>query len=224
MATALIGGMLARGRAPRRLPRRRAAAPSSASGSRRAFPASPCAPAATPRRSPAPTLVVLAVKPQQMRDAARALAPHLAAAAPPVVLSIAAGIRLRRPRALARRRVAARPRDAQHAGADRQGHQRRCTRRPASTPRAARSRAEVLEAGGELVWVDERERCSTRSPASRAAARRTCSTSSRRCEEAARELGFAPADARRLAYATFAGAVALAQGSDADRRRRCARR
>jgi pyrroline-5-carboxylate reductase len=32
-------------------------------------------------------------------------------------------------------------------------------------------------------------------------------------EEAARELGFAPAEARRLAYATFAGAMALAQAS-----------
>ena len=32
-------------------------------------------------------------------------------------------------------------------------------------------------------------------------------------EEAARDLGFAPADARRLAYATLAGAVALAQAS-----------
>jgi pyrroline-5-carboxylate reductase len=32
-------------------------------------------------------------------------------------------------------------------------------------------------------------------------------------EAAARDLGFAPADARKLAYATFAGAVALAQAS-----------
>ena len=32
-------------------------------------------------------------------------------------------------------------------------------------------------------------------------------------EAAARELGFEPTDARRLAYATFAGAVALAQAS-----------
>ena len=32
-------------------------------------------------------------------------------------------------------------------------------------------------------------------------------------EEAARDLGFAGADARRLAYATFAGAMALAQAS-----------
>ena len=34
-------------------------------------------------------------------------------------------------------------------------------------------------------------------------------------EEAARELGFAAADARQLAYATFAGAIALAQASPA---------
>ena len=48
-------------------------------------------------------LVVLAVKPQQMREAARALAPHLALASASVVLSIAAGIRLARSRALAAR-------------------------------------------------------------------------------------------------------------------------
>ena len=35
-------------------------------------------------------------------------------------------------------------------------------------------------------------------------------------EEAAQALGFARADARRLAYATFAGAVKLAQASDLD--------
>src|SRR5437763_1902929 len=35
-------------------------------------------------------------------------------------------------------------------------------------------------------------------------------------EQAARELGFSPADARRLAYATVSGAMMLAQKSDAD--------
>jgi len=35
-------------------------------------------------------------------------------------------------------------------------------------------------------------------------------------EEAARELGFTPDDARRLAYATFDGAVRLARASDID--------
>jgi len=33
-------------------------------------------------------------------------------------------------------------------------------------------------------------------------------------EQAARELGFSSTDARRLAYATFAGALKLAQSSD----------
>jgi pyrroline-5-carboxylate reductase len=33
-------------------------------------------------------------------------------------------------------------------------------------------------------------------------------------EQAARELGFGDADARKLAYATFAGAIRLAQASD----------
>jgi pyrroline-5-carboxylate reductase len=35
-------------------------------------------------------------------------------------------------------------------------------------------------------------------------------------EAAARELGFAPKEARQLAYATFDGALALAQSSDAE--------
>ena len=41
-------------------------------------------------------------------------------------------------------------------------------------------------------------------------------TSAHALEQAARELGFATADARRLAYATVAGAMTLAQQSDAD--------
>ena len=51
-------------------------------------------------------LIVLAVKPQQMRAAANALASHLPPSAPPVVLSIAAGIRLADLGALAGRAVA----------------------------------------------------------------------------------------------------------------------
>jgi pyrroline-5-carboxylate reductase len=35
-------------------------------------------------------------------------------------------------------------------------------------------------------------------------------------EDAARELGFAPAEARRLAYATFSGAIRLAEQSDSE--------
>ena len=54
-----------------------------------------------------------------------------------------------------------------------------------------------------------------RSPACRAAGPRTCSTSSRRSRRPRASSGFAPTDARRLAYATFAGAVELAQASDA---------
>ena len=43
-------------------------------------------------------------------------------------------------------------------------------------------------------------------------------------EQAARELGFAPADARKLAYATFAGADRARAGERRASRRRCARR
>ncbi len=93
MATALIGGMLARGavaadfRVVEPYPEARAKLAARFSGI--ALHA-----ACTREAIAGAALVVLAVKPQQMRDAARALAPHLASAPAAVVLSIAAGIRL----------------------------------------------------------------------------------------------------------------------------------
>ncbi len=64
----------------------------------------------------------MAVKPQQMRDAARQLSPFIGEV--PLVLTIAAGVRCADLGRLARRLPADRAGDAQHAGADRRRHQR----------------------------------------------------------------------------------------------------
>ena len=82
------------------------------------------------------------------------------AAAPPtrqaaVVLSIAAGIR---GADLARWLGGSAPRalHAEHAGADRPGHHRRCMRCRRSAPRRARAgRRASCEAVGQVVWVDD---------------------------------------------------------------------
>ena len=126
-------------------------------------------------------LVVLAVKPQQMREAARALAPHLAGAARRwCSRSLPASASPTCPAGWAA--TPARPGDAEHAGARRQGHLRRLRRRPPWTPRAARSPLPCSTPSARRSGSKTR-RCSTPSPASRAAAPRTCSTSSRRSRQ-----------------------------------------
>jgi pyrroline-5-carboxylate reductase len=159
-------------------------------------------------------LVVLAVKPQQMRQAAGALAPHLAGADPPMVLSIAAGIRL--------------------ADLERwlQGHERLVRAMP-NTPAlvgkgisgvfAAKSvdaagRAlvsAVLAAAGDQVWVENEAMIDAVTGVSGSGPAYVFYFLEA-LEAAARDLGFAPADARKLAYATFAGAMALAEASPAE--------
>ena len=93
MATALIGGMLARGGAVDEF---RVVEPLAEARARIAarFPGLALFGESAHDAVAGAALVVLAVKPQQMRQAANALAPHLAGADAPVVLSIAAGIRL----------------------------------------------------------------------------------------------------------------------------------
>ena len=91
-------------------------------------------------------IVVLAVKPQQMQDAARQLSPFIGVV--PLVLTIAAGVRCADLSALARGLRPDRPGDAEYAGADRRGHQRvvcdtagateRCRRRRGCSRRAAK--------------------------------------------------------------------------------------
>jgi pyrroline-5-carboxylate reductase len=153
-------------------------------------------------------VVVLAVKPQQMRAAAAELAPHVAAV--PVVLTIAAGVRcgdLARWLGGYRRIVRAMPNTPALVGAGISGLY--------ALPEAqahADAAARVLEACGEVFWC-ERERDLDTVNAVSGNGPAYVFYFLEALEQAARELGLAADDARRLAYATFAGSVALARQS-----------
>jgi len=209
MATALIGGLVARGRAaatfsvvePFAAQREKLAARFPGIGLHAGCDAAAVAGA---------ELVVLAVKPQQMRAAATALAPHVAGA-PAVVLSIAAGIRLAD---LGRwlgghpRLVRAMPNTPALVGKGVSG-----VFAPPTVDAAGRAlAAAVLEAGGEVIWVPDEPMLDAVTGVSGSGPAYVFYFLEA-LEQAARELGFADGDARKLAYATFAGAVALAQAS-----------
>ena len=210
MATALIGGMRARGHPAAEF---RVVEPVAGQRERLAarFPGIGLLPAIDARAADAAELIVFAVKPQQMRAAARALEPHLATAAPPVVLTIAAGIRLAdlaRWLGPAARLVRAMPNTPALIGRGISGVYAGPEVDPAGRALAGR----VLEAAGEVVWVAE-ERMLDAVTGVSGSGPAYVFYFLEACEEAAQQLGFAPAEARRLAYATFAGAIALAQGS-----------
>ena len=218
MATTFIGGMLARGAVPTDF---RVVEPSADARARLAaqFAGAALFGECTRDAIAGAALVVLAVKPQQMRDAALTLAPHLAGdPAPvvlsPVVLSIAAGIRL------------------PDLGRWLNGHERLVRAMP-NTPALigkgisgafaapsvdAGGRAlvsSVLAAAGEQIWVDNEAMLDAVTAVSGSGPAYVFYFLEA-LEAAARDLGFAPADARRLAYATFGGSIALAQASDAE--------
>jgi pyrroline-5-carboxylate reductase len=210
MATALIGGMLARGAAVNGF---RVVEPLAEARTRIAGRFSGIAVYGEPTREAVAgaALVVLAVKPQQMRQAAEALAPHLAGVAAPVVLSIAAGIRLAD---LGRwlhgysRLVRAMPNTPALVGKGISG-----AFAAASVDAAGRALvSSVLAAAGEQIWVESEAMLDAITGVSGSGPAYVFYFLES-LEAAARDLGFAPADARRLAYATFAGAVALAEAS-----------
>jgi pyrroline-5-carboxylate reductase len=209
MATALVGGLIARGRPAADF---RIVEPDAAQRTKLAgrFPGIGLHPEAEAAAFAGAGLVVLAVKPQQMRSAARALAPHVGASA--TVLTIAAGIRLAD---LARwldgcpRLVRAMPNTPALVG---QGISGACAL-PGVDAAGRAQAAAVLEAGGEVLWVDDEEMLDAITGVSGSGPAYVFYFLEA-LEEAARGLGFAPADARRLAYATFSGAMALAQASE----------
>lgn len=210
MAAALIGGMRARGAALAGL---RVVEPTAEARARLAasHPGLALFPETTRDAVAGAALVVLAVKPQQMRAAAQALAPHLAGSPAPVVLSIAAGIRLAD---LARwlgghgRLVRAMPNTPALVGKGISG-----IYAPPTVDAAGRAlAAAVLDAVGEQVWVDAEAMLDAVTGVSGSGPAYVFYFLEA-LEEAARDLGFSPQDARRLAYATFGGAMALAQAS-----------
>ena len=210
MATALIGGMRARGAAAADF---RVVEPNAEARARLAarHPGLALFAECTRDAVAGADLIVLAVKPQQMREAARALATRLAGAPPPVVVSIAAGIRVVD---LARwlggrgRLVRAMPNTPALVGKGIAG-----VFAAPDVDAAGRALAsKVLDAAGEQVWVDDEVMLDAVTGVSGSGPAYVFYFLEA-LEEAARDLGFAPADARRLAYATFSGAVALALAS-----------
>jgi pyrroline-5-carboxylate reductase len=157
-------------------------------------------------------VVVLAVKPQQMQAAATALAPHLDAAT--VVLSIAAGIRLA------------------DLGAWLGGHSRLVRAMPNTPALIGRgisgvyaapdvdaaghaAATAVLAAAGEVLWVDNEAMLDAVTGISGSGPAYVFYFLEAMMQ-AGRDLGFAPHHARKLAYATFTGALALAEASEAE--------
>jgi len=154
-------------------------------------------------------IAVLAVKPQQMRAAAEALAPY--AALVPVILTIAAGTRLADLSLWLggySRLVRAMPNTPALVGAGISG----LFASLAVDARNRRNVARVLEAVGQVIWCEREELLDAVTGVSGSGPAYVFYFLEG-LEEAARELGFNAADARTLAYATFAGAIELAQGS-----------
>ena len=209
MATALIGGLVGKGADHRDF---RIVEPARAQQDKLAarFPGIGIFGEATGGAVTGADLVVIAVKPQQMRDAARAVAAHLGDVG--LVMTIAAGVRIE---TLSReldgyaRIVRAMPNTPALVGAGITG-----VYAAAEVDDAGRALAtRALEAVGEVVWVAREDLLDGVTGVSASGAAYVYYFLEG-LEDAARDLGFGDADARRLAYATFAGAVRLAQSSD----------
>jgi pyrroline-5-carboxylate reductase len=209
MATALIGGLVGKGADAREF---RVVEPLVAQHEKlvERFPGIGIFGEATSGAVDGADLVVMAVKPQQIYDAATALAAHVAGV--PVVLSIAAGTRiadLSRWLGGYQRIARAMPNTPALIGAGISG-----VFAPIEVNAAGRKLAgRVLEAAGAVVWVDREDMLDAVTGVSGSGPAYVFYFLEG-LEQAARELGFASTDARKLAYTTFAGALKLAQSSD----------
>ena len=207
MAAAMVGGLVARGAAGGSIGVIEPSAPQRDRLAAR-FPGLRVYPAADAGAVEGVDVVVMAVKPQQMRDAARQLSPFVGAV--PLVLTIAAGVRcadLGRWLGGYARIVRAMPNTPALIGAGISGLY-------ATPPLRARAEAAVavLEACGEVVWCDREEDLDAVTGVSGSGPAYVFYFLEA-LEQAAIDLGLRPDDARKLAYATFAGSVALARQS-----------
>jgi pyrroline-5-carboxylate reductase len=154
-------------------------------------------------------IVVMVVKPQQMREAATAIAAHVPDIA--VVMSIAAGVRLddisrwlggylRLVRAIPNTPALIREGISGMFALPEAG----------ASERALAER--VLEGVGSVLWVDHEDMLDAVTGVSGSGPAYVLYFLEG-LEQAAQELGFSKADARTLAYATFAGTIKLASGS-----------
>ncbi|SMC24467.1 pyrroline-5-carboxylate reductase [Andreprevotia lacus DSM 23236] len=160
---------------------------------------------------PASTAVIFAVKPQQLRSVAAALAPQLAGS---LVISIAAGVRadtLGRWLGGLDRVVRVMPNTPALVQAGISG----AYASPGATADDKALAERILGSIGETVWVaDEEEIDGITAISGSGPAYVFYFIES--LQAAARAQGFAPETARKLAYQTFAGAIKLALQSDDD--------
>ncbi|TMH55064.1 MAG: pyrroline-5-carboxylate reductase [Betaproteobacteria bacterium] len=156
-------------------------------------------------------VIVIAVKPQNVRAVARELATLLKRQ---VVVTIAAGIRLSdlsRWLLGYRRLVRAMPNTPALIGAGIAG----LYALPGVDSEGRTRAADVLEAVGATLWCEREEELDAVTAVSGSGPAYVFYFLEA-LEAAAREVGFTPADARRLALATFSGAVRLAEQSDSE--------
>ncbi|MBM3116670.1 pyrroline-5-carboxylate reductase [Jeongeupia naejangsanensis] len=207
MATAMIGGMVARGFAGSEI---HVVEPDAAKRAQlhADFGVSASAP---DEALPPSNAVVFAIKPQQFRTVAEGIAPQLGDA---LVVSIAAGIRcdaIGRWLGGTERIIRVMPNTPALVQAGISG----AYAAPASSDADRQLATRLLESTGEIVWVDDEgdldgvTAISGSGPA-------YVFYFMESLQAAARAQGFDTDTARRLAYQTFAGAVKLAQQSDDD--------
>ncbi|MGQ0502475.1 MAG: pyrroline-5-carboxylate reductase [Panacagrimonas sp.] len=202
MAGAIVGGLL-RKRWPRGAIQVVEVAPAARARLARAFKVRVCT--ALEARAAASDCVVLAVKPQQLPEAARALRPQLANQ---LVITIAAGVRVR---ALSRwlggysRIVRVMPNTPALALAGISGLY--AGREVNAAGRAAAQR--ILGAVGQTLWFEREDDLDAVTAVSGSGPAYVCYFVEA-LEGAARELGLAADRAHRLALETFSGALALA--------------
>ena len=209
MARALLGGLIARGHASEGLAVVEIDAEARATVSARFGVAT--FPAVEPAAVASAEIIVIAVKPQNVRVVARELATCLKRQ---VVLTIAAGIRLSdlsRWLLGYRRLVRAMPNTPALIGAG-----IAALYAMSGVDSEGRSRAAaVLEAVGTTLWCEREDELDAVTAVSGSGPAYVFYFLEA-LEEAARELGFAPAVASRLALATFSGAIRLAEQSDSE--------
>jgi pyrroline-5-carboxylate reductase len=209
MARALIGGLIARGQASNALsvveinPDTRATV-----AARFGVATFPAIEAAAIIHA---DLIVIAVKPQHVRTVARELATLLKRQ---VIVTIAAGIRLAdlsRWLLGYRRLVRAMPNTPALVGAGIAGLYALSGVDGEGRTRAA----SILEAVGATLWCEREDELDAVTAVSGSGPAYVFYFLEA-LEQSARELGFAPADARRLAYATFSGSMRLAEQSESE--------
>jgi pyrroline-5-carboxylate reductase len=209
MARALLGGLIARGHEPAALKVVEVDAEARATVAAR-FGVETFAAIEAPAVASA-NVIVIAVKPHHVRAVARDLASLVEAQ---VVLTIAAGIRLAdlsRWLGGYRRLVRAMPNTPALIGAGVAG----LYAMPGVDGEGRTRASAVLDAVGGTLWCEREEDLDAVTAVSGSGPAYVFYFLEA-LDAAARDLGFAPAEARRLALATFSGAIRLAEQSDSE--------